>query len=546
MPEAAAAPEAPPKSIEEQIDALFAAWNRSDAPGMAVGVVKDGKTIFRRGYGMASLESRVAIAPATRLRIGSTSKHFTAVLALLLQEEGKLDLDAPIRTYVPELAGPGGEPSVRQLLQHRGGSRCYLDLGFVMRGMAAPPVGEALTAQARQSGRNFAPGEAMIYNNGGYHLVSVAIERAGGAPFEDQLKTRLFDPVGMADTTSLPSDHVILPGMATMHVPSPTGGWRRGLFPSEEVRGEGAIVSTIDDMLRWTVHLRSRDRFGTPETWRQLTELPVYPNGAVGGYALGLMFEDYRGVPTMHHAGGVIGGTSQMLTLPKHGLDIVILVNGAPAANPVRLAEQVVDVVLADQLAPATENLQPKDHEALLGRWWSQASGMTYDFIDEGGELKIALCGMPMGARLVKTGEHGFVSPWSSIAEIAVDTSKLASGAIDIRFGAETATYRKVEKAQGLDEAFAKAVEGRYHSPDGAGDAVIRREGDKLMVRFNDAHGVADVELTPFTGVDAAATGTMNAKVLHFSVLNFDRDGETAKGFRANSMRTRNLAFERV
>src|ERR1700679_55520 len=167
--------EAPAKSVTEQLDALFGPGNRADEPGLVVGVVKDGATVYRRGFGMASLETAVANTPKTRMRIGSTSKHFTGLLALLLAEEGKLDLDQPIRNFVAELSGPGGDPTPRQLLQHRGGSRCYLDLGFIGHGMNVPPIGWALAAQARQAGRNFEPGAAMLYNNGGYHLVSIAI-----------------------------------------------------------------------------------------------------------------------------------------------------------------------------------------------------------------------------------------------------------------------------------------------------------------------------------------------------------------------------------
>src|SRR6185312_13885964 len=214
-----------------------------------------------------------------------------------------------------------------QLMQHRGGSRCYLDLGFIGHGMNAPPLGRALAMQVRQQGRNFAPGSAMIYNNGGYHLTSIAIERVGGAPFEAQLKARLFDVVGMPDTVSLPTDHAITPGVATMHTPS-RDGWRRGLFPSDEVRGEGAIVSTVDDMLRWTAHLRARNRFGSTATWGAMTERPRYDDGSLGDYALGLLVGDYRGRPIVHHSGGVIGGTAQMLTFPDDGLDVVILANG--------------------------------------------------------------------------------------------------------------------------------------------------------------------------------------------------------------------------
>ena len=127
---------------------------RDDAPGLAVGARLDGETVYRRGVGMASLEAGVAMSPVTRSRIGSTTKHFTALLALLLAEEGRLDLDVPIRTYLPELDGPGGEPSIRLLLQHRGGSRCYRSL---------PPseiaqLAEQLTVNQRVAGSSPALG----------------------------------------------------------------------------------------------------------------------------------------------------------------------------------------------------------------------------------------------------------------------------------------------------------------------------------------------------------------------------------------------------
>jgi CubicO group peptidase (beta-lactamase class C family) len=531
-----------PKTVPQQLDDLFAPWNQSDAPGLAVGVAKDGALVYRRGFGMASLESRTAISPATRLRIGSTSKHFTSLLALLLQEEGKLDLDAPIRTYVPELTGPGGEPSPRLLLQHRGGSRCYLDLGFITRGMAPGAPGESLKAQIRQTGRNFEPGEAMIYNNGGYHLVSIAIERVGGAPFEDQLKARLFDPVGMADTISLPSDMIILPGMAAMHIPSPGGGWRRGIFPGEEVRGEGAIVSTVDDMLRWMAHLRARDRFGSAESWRQLTEEPVYPDGRIGPYALGLMVDSYRGLATLHHAGGVIGGTSQMLTLPNDRLDVIILVNGAPAANALRLAEQVVDIVLADRVGP--EPVRPKAEDALIGRWWSPAAGVTYDFLDEKGELKNALNGMPMGVSLSER-DGRFVTPPGGMGEIAVDTSRAKEGEISISFGGRTFACGKLEKAERPDPAFVARIEGRYTSADAAGAATIQMEGEKLTARFADTYGCVDVTLDQL-GEALAGTGLSSANAPHFATLAFEIADGQARSFVLNSSRTRNLVFERA
>lgn len=533
------------KTIIEQLDALFAPWNRSDAPGLSVIAVKDGQTLYRRGFGMASLESRVAIGPGTRMRIASTSKHFTALLALLLQEEGALDLDTPIRSYLPEMTGPGGDPSARLLLQHRGGSRCSLDVGRLSRGLATPPAGEAFRAQARHTDRNFGLGEAMIYNNGGYHLVSIAIERAGGAPFGEQLKLRLFDPLGMADTVSLPSDHIILPGMATLHKPSADGGWRRGLFPSEELKGDGSIVSTADDMARWMAHLRSRDRFGSRDSWRQFVEPPVHADGRQGGYALGLMLDSYRGLKTLHHAGGVSGGSSQMLTFPDHGLDIMIMANGAPAANPVRLAEQIADIVLADQVGPETAKTETKEREALLGRWWSPQTGMSYDFIDANGELKLAICGTPMGSRLEQDGHGALVTPAQSIGSIRVNPAEAVNGVITVEFGGRGAAYRKVEQSDTPNAKFADAVAGRYASSESESTVVIRRDGDGLKARFSDPYGTVEVDLHQL-GEAAAGTAATQDDAMHYSVLSFEPAGKEFGGFRLNSMRTRGLAFHRV
>jgi CubicO group peptidase (beta-lactamase class C family) len=531
-----------PPTAADQLDALFSPWNVTDAPGLVVGVAHHTAVIYRRGFGMASLESAVANTPKTRMRIGSTTKHFTCLLALLLAEDGKLDLDAPIRAYVPELTGPGGDPSLRLLLQHRGGSRCSLDLGFLGHGMNVPPKGAALAAQVRQQGRNFAPGEAMLYNNGGYHLVSIAIERVGGAPFEAQLKARLFDPVGMNDTASIPSDHDITPGIATMHVPARDGRWRRGLFPSDEVRGEGAMVSTVDDMLRWMAHLRTRDRFGSANSWGQLTATPTFPNGAQGVYALGLMVSSYRGLRTIHHAGGVMGGTAQMLTLPNEGLDVIILANGARDANVVRLAEQVVDIVLADQVGAETPEVTAEDYKPWLGDWWSPETGMVYGLMEEKGALKLQVAKAPLGMPLQRSADGRLVLPGSSIGEIVIDTSD-AGESLAVGFGGQTHRFRRLT-GDGAD-AFAELASGRYVSDDAASVADIEQKDDKLTIRFSDGQGELAARLTAL-GPTVAVANPRGAMAAFASVLTLSVDGGRASGFVLNTTRTRHLQFRRA
>ncbi|HVM98992.1 MAG TPA: serine hydrolase domain-containing protein [Caulobacteraceae bacterium] len=543
MPADTATVEAPAKSVTEQLDALFAPWNRTDEPGLVVGVVKDGALIYRRAFGMASLEHGVANTPTTRMRIGSISKHFTCLLALLLAEDGKFDLDAPIRAYIPELTGPGGDPTPRQLMQHRGGSRCYLDLGFIGHGLSLPPLGYSLKAQVRQTGRNFAPGEAMIYNNGGYNLVSIALERVGGAPFEAQLKARLFDPVGMPDTASVPSDHDIFPGVATFHLPRRGGRWRRGLVWTDELRGEGAIISTVDDMLRWMAHLRTRDRFGSAASWAQLTERPKYADGRVGDYALGLLVGQYRGLDVVEHSGGVSGGSAQMLQLPNDGLDVFIMANGARDAVPPRLSQQVADIVLADRVGPETPKVDPEDYKPWLGDWWSPRTRMVYSLMDQQGALALSTAMAAAGQPLEPRDGGRLIQPERGIGEIEVTPGP--GDALTIRFGPETETYQRLTATAADVAAFAAAAVGTFFSPDADTTATIEADGAALTVRTSNGLGEVVAPLIPLSAsVGYVKPGSLLAAFR--STISLELEDGRAVGFHLCTPRTRNLEFRRV
>jgi D-aminopeptidase len=530
-------------SITDQLDALFEVFDRSDAPGLVVGVAQFGRTIYRRAYGMASLESRVTNTPATRMRIGSTSKHFACLLLLLLAEDGKLDLDQPIRNYVTELDGPGGDPTLRQLMRHRGGSRCYVDLGFLTSGLKPRPPGFALETQRRQRGRNFEPGAAMIYNNGGYHLLSIAAERVTGVPFETLLADRLFAPLGMQATASVPSDYVITPGIATMHTPLPDGGWRRGLFPSEEVKGEGAIVSTVDDMLRWAGHLSQQSCFGSPDSWKQLLTPHSGADPKLGAYALGLRLVHYRGLRTIGHTGGVVGGSCDMLCLPDQQLEVVILVNGAPGVTP-DLTRKVVDILLADQLGPPELGPPTSAYRSWLGGWWSPDTGLVYSLVDDQGELKLRICMQPYEMDLMVTSGGEVILPEASIGEITFGFHHPADpDVLKIGFGAEVHDYVRLRPEEVHQAKFAHDVEGRYVSADADATALITRTGETLTITIRDGFGEAIGAVHPL-GPDVAAVGPLNG--LYSCVVSLMRSSGQVRGFHLNAPRTRDLEFVRV
>ncbi|WP_296945009.1 serine hydrolase [uncultured Massilia sp.] len=537
------------------LDALFEPVNRGDAPGLVVGIALDGATVYRRGFGLASLEHGVANTPWTRMRIGSTSKHFASLAALLLAEEGKLDVDAGARRWLPELrapADPAHEPTLRQFMAHTSGLRDSLDVGFLASGMTIKPKGDSLAVQARQRDVNFAPGDRQIYNNGGYHLLALAIERAAGMPFEQFLAERLFDPLGMRDTRSVPSDFEIHPGMATMHVAQPDGGWRRGIFPSEEVRAEGAIVSTVDDMLRWLAHLRGPHVVGSAASWAQLKTPARLNNGTAHGYALGLQVEDYRGVEVIHHGGTVIGGTCQMLTVPAHALDVIIIANGAPVSVS-ELANRVVDIVLGDAALPrpAPAMAECERFRPLVGaRYASPSADMVFGFGDAGGKLGFVIHNSPPIPARAEAGAlflefaRIVTGPYRVIAEpLAADAA--APDTLQLEDAGTMQTLARLPAAPPSAAQAGRALVGRYRAPDLDADAEIALDGDALRMRVAGVHGPNTMTLTPysddvfgwnFTGQLAALGGTLAVE---------RRAGKVA-GLRMNTLRTRHMHFVRV
>jgi len=531
------------------LDGLFAAVNRSDAPGLVVGVAQHGQTVYRRGFGLASIEQGVANTAWTRMRIGSTSKHFACVAVLLLAEDGLVDVDASVRRYIPELPVLKGEPTLRQLMSHTGGYRCFLDIGFLSDGMAIRPKGAGLAAQVRQTDVNFAPGESMMYNNGGYHLLAHVIARVSGKPFEQFLQDRIFTPLAMRDTASVPSDFEIHRGVATLHVPLPAGGYRRGIFPTEEILAEGAMISTIDDMLRWLAHLRGPRTVGSESTWAQMTTPARLNNGTVNPYALGLMRHDYRGVEVIHHAGSVIGGACQMLTVPSHALDIIIISNGA-SAHPTELANQVVDAMLGDALTaapiarPATERFK-----SLLGaRYHSAESGLVIGFGDADGKLGLnVLNNHPIPLRddgdALRIGFQDIAA-----GPLVVPVAQLEDGPPDVLTFIESGTSSRYVRLPQAAPALAEvgpALVGRYRSTDLDSDAEIRFDGELLNLHVFGAFATSVMTLEPFTA-DVFGWSCADPNLPIRGVFNAEREGDRVARFFLDTVRSRHIRFDRV
>ncbi|MBB3120998.1 serine hydrolase domain-containing protein [Pseudoduganella violacea] len=380
-------------NVTEKLEAVLSGLANNASPGLIASVQRGGISLLRRGCGLASLDSGLVNSPATKMRIGSTTKHFCCALALMLRDEGKLSIDEPIARWLPELPASQGRRTLRQLMNHTGGMRDYLDLSLLSNGLTIAPAEAAFDYQCRQQEENFTPNEQFIYNNGGYRLLSMVIERVLGQPLAQAMYERLFEPLSMYDTVLWASDLEPLPGSAMTHLAQANGNFTKSLFPAV-ILGEGGIASTLDDMQRWLKHLIA------PTLWpHSLSEEMMAPttlaNGYISPYGLGLIRDRWRGITVLHHAGGVVGGNCQMLAAPEHDIQVIVISNRSDL-NSAEIAQKLLATLVEEELTAEQTPADPRLVESLGGDYYCADSGRYFAIEARDGVLYLNSFGMPL------------------------------------------------------------------------------------------------------------------------------------------------------
>ncbi len=350
-------------------DAVLAKHHKPDAPGCAVAAYRGARLLHAGAFGMANLELRVPITPASAFDIGSTSKQFTATSVLLLARDGKLSLDDDIRKYVTELPAYAAPITLRHLLNHTGGVRDYIDL-LRMSGAHDDDVTtakRALDLLARQRGTHFSAGTRHEYSNSGYFLAALAVERVAGQSLREFADQRIFDPLDMQHSLYRDDHAELVPNRAMAYSKDERKGWRLDVSNWEQM-GDGGIVTTVHDLAKWNGNFYA-PVVGDASLLRELHERGILNDGSRIDYALGLMHGKYKGHPTVHHGGSWGGYITNFVRYPEQKLGIAVLCN-SPDEPLAALIDQVADLYLpVRETVDATEALpKPKTIELPVGR----------------------------------------------------------------------------------------------------------------------------------------------------------------------------------
>jgi CubicO group peptidase (beta-lactamase class C family) len=378
-------------SRQDAVDKIFAGFAKPASPGCAVGVYRDGKMIYAKGYGLANLEQNVSITPKTLFDIGSTSKQFTAASILLLEKQGKLSLNDDVRKYIPELPDYGKKITILHLLNHTSGLRDYLTL-MELAGINTDNVTtdeDALWFVARQKALNFDPGSEWLYSNTGFFLLSVIVKRISGKTLREFAAENIFTPLKMSDTQFRDDHTQLIPNRALAYEPKENkDGYTLDVSYFEQT-GDGAVHTSVEDLLKWDENFYT-GQIGGKAFLAEIQEQARLNNGKLLEYAKGLSIENYRGLRTVRHGGSWGGYRAELLRFPEQHFSVACLCN-AGNADPEKRAEQTAEVYLAklmkaseqekkDQVEKKTEenSLSASQLGPYAGDFYSQELGVVY------------------------------------------------------------------------------------------------------------------------------------------------------------------------
>ena len=336
-------------AIEESRHLAHALLLEDNLPGLSVAVARDGEIVWTEGFGWADLEDGMPVTPRTQFRLGSVSKTLTAAAVLLLHERGRIDLDAPVQTYVPAYPQKPWTVTTRQLMGDIAGvHRIRGDNNDNPPGGQCASLDEALATFAGEP-LLFEPGTRYRFSTYGWILVSAVVETSAGEPLPMFMTREILEPLGMESTVL--EDRAEVPDITSFYIPRASMrtklGVRKGSRPHNScLAGAGAFFSTPSDMARFgsamlKPGLLKADTIALLQTPLRLA------SGASTNFGLGWRVERVQlaGRPArmVAHRATPNGSTVALLTFPDHGVVVAVASNIAPAEGVDPTGRKIAD-----------------------------------------------------------------------------------------------------------------------------------------------------------------------------------------------------------
>jgi len=514
-------------SLTKKIDAVFAAYDHPNTPGCALAILKDGKIIYKKGYGQSNLEYNIPISPASIFHVASVSKQFTAAAIIKLSLEGKLSLNDDIRKYIKEVPDFGHVITINNLLHHTSGIRDQWDL----QGLAGWRDDDLITENdilemlARQKALNFLPGEEYSYCNTGFTLLGVAVKRITGVSLRDYADSVFFKPLGMAHT-HFHSDHAeITPNRTSAYEKDDKGIWKISI-PVFDNYGATSLFTTVEDLAKWDENFYTR-QVGGKDFVDAMQLTGMLNDKTPQTYASGLSIQTHNGYKTVEHSGADAGYRSIIIRFPEEHFSVIILANLANM-NTRFFATRVADIFLENKRIPEQAATFKADSTVIKGWAGDYLDRNTKETLQLTYKNKALLNG---NTALKPKSNKLFNEPNGATYTFSGDSLK-ATFLLSSK-GMKNRTYEKVSIIKAT-AAQLKEYPGEFYSPELDTKYKITTNDSVLLLKIPRNE---EMKFSPF--INDMFTGNF--------IIAFSRDKtNTINGFFITTGRVRNLYFEKM
>uniref|UniRef100_UPI00404A591D serine hydrolase domain-containing protein n=1 Tax=Flavobacterium sp. TaxID=239 RepID=UPI00404A591D len=428
----------------QKINSLLLKFEKTDAPGLSIGIAQNGRLVYSKAIGFANLEYDIKNTNATVFSLASIAKQFTSACIWTLVRDKKLDLEEDIRTYLPEMPVYNYPIKIKNLLNHSSGLSNYHTLMY-LKGFDYDLEyydNQAVLALAtKQKKLNHIPGQKIVYANTNYTLLTIIIERISQKNLHVYAKEQLFEPLEMNATLIKTENNSIIKNSAVGYQNSENGYLQNPRI--QKSYGAGSMGSTVLDMVKWMTVLNGKN-----ENFKPLTDFLItcenLNNGEKANYARGVMIDTYKNLTTISHSGSGWGEQSQLITIPEKDLGIIIFAN-TNTISPTLLSYQIIDILLPNSISNTKKavNFKPKnkDYQQFIGSFKEINSDMKMEILLENDTLKAKGSQAKKAISLKEIEKNIFVR--LNNESVKYDFSRIVDNQLSISFGGTPFHFEK-------------------------------------------------------------------------------------------------------
>lgn len=503
-------------------------------PGCQISIERNGEILYSKAIGMADLERLVPLTTQSVIEAGSVSKQFTAACILLLEQQGKLSIHDDIRKYLPEIPNYGNPIKIYHLLHHTSGIRDWGSVAALTgwpRSTKFYTNEDALDIIKSQKQLNNRPGDEYIYSNSNYNLQAIIVQRVSGKTLADYCKEYIFEPAGMTHTQWRDNPNRIVSNRAIAYMKKNKGYEIE--MPNEYVYGNGGLLTTTEDLLKWSDYYQQGKLGTTSLLAKQIQTMPLN-NGRNNEYGAGLFIKKVRGWNNISHSGSTASYRAYLETFPELELSIAILSNSSQQ-NINSIADNIRKIFVIDNTTKVKNTSSSHEEEAILvtPKQSDMLSGVyQFDMSKRIFHLSYKDSSVYLDDKLLlKLNSDGILSSNTGSYEL-----KKGKGWFINRINKDTLMISKKINAKITPNALTE-YQGKYFSQETNSSLTVNKKDNLLMVHLN----VNDsLELKPIFK-DAFAIESQGI------ILEFSRSTRgIVNSIKITTDRARNVKFEKV